>query len=846
MPCKRKVTAGLAALALIWVLFGCATTSVDLSKYTHNGVQYGKTEGRFRSRWWNYYERGRSFLEGGFYAEAEKDLRMALAGRDRDQLWPRTYGLHLIPEYFPHRELGIALYQEGRVEDSIRELDLSLKQRYSARGSYYIDLARRQWIQSSDADHESPTVVIESPTNAESVGADSVEVTGVARDDTYIAAIQIADSRYDVKLSGPEIHFSSPVTLHPGSNEIQVTVTDLAGKITVGLVAVIVDVDGPGVSFDTPVVFPGTVTGLLSDVSTVKRMVIAGNEAALTPQGNGVVAFSCKVERQGPLQPLPYEAEDAYGNRTEGIVPVEVAALSRLPNGPVFADNSLTAFPLGNHLMALAVRGEPFVVARAPDEPGAFRVELANLRDRQPCYLDEIAVNVSITGETPVKSVAVNGEALDPIPGRASQRLTRRVRLHEGSNQITAVVEDAEGRKVQETKTIERAESDLEVPKGKLGIAFLGNVARTQNPQFAEEAEGILDRVAAAPLVNKRFTVVDRSLLRELLREQELSQTVASKKGGLALRKIIPAEVMFVARVREDQQSIEIVLEGTSTETGVRVAPRVDVAGASDQLDRLIDDLGLRLSQEFPRATGQVLKGATLAAEQTEKEAVGFVTDPATAQDAALAAEADDVLRQLSSLPVVTGHFTVVDRALLKDITAEKLLAETAAQRESRAAFQTLVPARVLFSVRIDKTPGQMEITIEGVNAETGSHTGPPVSIRGPSSELDRLINELGQRLVQETPRTARREAPRAEGSVTLDLGRVKGVREYLKCLLYRFEDVVDPRTKERLGAKPVVVCEGMITGVSETASTAEVFPWEGQSMDVVKNIETGCLVVTK
>jgi hypothetical protein len=839
---------GYLGIILLALLSACATSSVDVSRYVRDGVQYGKTEGRFRSRWWNHYERGRSLLEGGFYAEAEKDLRLALAGRDRDQLWPRTYGLHLIPEYFPHRELGIALYNETRIEESIRELELSLKQRHSARGAYYVDLARRQWIRSSNADRETPTVVIESPVNEASVGTDSVEVKGVARDDTYIAAIHVADNRYDIKLSAPLIPFSCPVTLRPGSNEIRVTVTDLAGKTTVGSVAVVVDIDGPGVSFDAPVVFPGTVTGVLSDASSIKRMVIAGKEAALAPQGNGVVAFSCSIEREGSLKPLPYEAEDVYGNRTEGVVPVEVVALSELPDGPIFASSNLTMFPIGSRLTALAVNGEQLLVARVSDDPGALRAELANLHDRQPCYLDEIAVNVSITGQVPVKNVTVNGETLDPIPGRASQRLTRRVRLHEGLNQITAVVEDIEGRKAQDTKNIERTQSDLDVAKGKLGIAFLGNVVRMQSPELAEEAEGILDKLAVASVVNKRFTVVDRSILRELLREQELSQAVASRKAELALCRIIPAEVMFVARVREDQQSTEIILEGTSTETGVRIAPRVDVAGPSGQLDRLIDDLGVRLSQEFPRAKGQVLKGATLPPGQqvSEKEAVGFLSDPATAHDPTLAAEADDVLRQLSSLPAVTDHFTVVDRDLLKNVAAEQFLAKTLAARESRLASSKLVPARVLFSVRLSKTPAEVEITVEGINTQTGASIGSPVSVKGPIADLGRLVEELGRRLVRETPRLAQSGTLRPEGRVTLDLGRTKGVREYLKCLMYRFEEVLDPQTKERLGAKPVVVCEGMITGVSETASTAEVFSWEGQTADEAQTIEAGCHVVTK
>ena len=92
------------------------------------GVQY---KGRFRGRWWNYYDRGRWFLDQESWEEAEQDLRVALGGRSRDQFWPRTYGLHFLPEYFPHRELGVALYGQGRLTEAIDQLETSVDQQFS-------------------------------------------------------------------------------------------------------------------------------------------------------------------------------------------------------------------------------------------------------------------------------------------------------------------------------------------------------------------------------------------------------------------------------------------------------------------------------------------------------------------------------------------------------------------------------------------------------------------------------------------------------------------------------------------------------------------------------------------
>ena len=54
----------LAALIAIGFAGGCNTPPDK--KYFKDGRQYGVVKGLFRERWWNFYERGCSFLQGGF------------------------------------------------------------------------------------------------------------------------------------------------------------------------------------------------------------------------------------------------------------------------------------------------------------------------------------------------------------------------------------------------------------------------------------------------------------------------------------------------------------------------------------------------------------------------------------------------------------------------------------------------------------------------------------------------------------------------------------------------------------------------------------------------------------
>lgn len=76
--------------------------------------------------WWNYYQRGTTYAEGGCCQEAIRDFQAAIAQRPQDAHRARTFGLRFIP-YFPHRELGIVYYHMGRDQQAIRELETSLE-----------------------------------------------------------------------------------------------------------------------------------------------------------------------------------------------------------------------------------------------------------------------------------------------------------------------------------------------------------------------------------------------------------------------------------------------------------------------------------------------------------------------------------------------------------------------------------------------------------------------------------------------------------------------------------------------------------------------------------------------
>ena len=146
----------IAAILAVYVLLaGCA--SKENANYQREGVQYGTTKGVFHGRWWNYYERGSSYLSGKYYAEAMSDLRQALAGRGADTWRARTYGLHFV-EYFPNRELGVAYFEQGNLEEAeryLRDTDMPLGQLSGALGfseQSALSRACRRWFSASPSE----------------------------------------------------------------------------------------------------------------------------------------------------------------------------------------------------------------------------------------------------------------------------------------------------------------------------------------------------------------------------------------------------------------------------------------------------------------------------------------------------------------------------------------------------------------------------------------------------------------------------------------------------------------------------------------------------------------------
>jgi hypothetical protein len=132
-----------------------------------NGKKYGVVEGNFREEWFSYQERGDSYVAGECWEPALSDYNQAIelrTAQDRaapkpgcDQRRARTYGMHF-EDWFGHRGKGIALFNLGKIDDAIAELELSLQCTESSQAQYYLDKARAEKLKASGADAENPKI----------------------------------------------------------------------------------------------------------------------------------------------------------------------------------------------------------------------------------------------------------------------------------------------------------------------------------------------------------------------------------------------------------------------------------------------------------------------------------------------------------------------------------------------------------------------------------------------------------------------------------------------------------------------------------------------------------------
>jgi hypothetical protein len=251
-------------------------------------------------------------------------------------------------------------------------------------------------------------------------------------------------------------------------------------------------------------------------------------------------------------------------------------------------------------------------MALARTEAATAELRFTNLAEGQRYLMDEIVVSVEARSPGGIAALTIDGVPVEGlIPGATNLHLSRRLRLRGmGEHVLRAELADATGRHTTTQVTIVRAPTAIESPEERLRMAMLGNLWEGAGPRLEDEAKFIEEEVARALFQRERFDLVSRDLLPRVLEENELRAALGNRAVDPGLKSLLAADVFAVGKVRRTGESMEIIVQAVSSESA-RVLAYADVAGTAasvEDLRVLARDLALRLEQEFPKVSGEVVQ----------------------------------------------------------------------------------------------------------------------------------------------------------------------------------------------------------------------------------------------
>jgi tetratricopeptide (TPR) repeat protein len=564
-----------------------ATRFVDLARNRTPPVAVAQV---FKGTWWDYYERGVKYSDAGAWKAAIQDFRAARQQRDKEDRSARTYGVAFI-EYFPVRELGIALYQDGQYKAAVEALEKSLAAYPTAKGAYYYNLSRAALLRQAAADKAPPRIKIDAPADGLLTNALTLEVRGTAESKNQVAQVEVNGESQLIDAAVPSQPFTQVTRLAPGSNAIEVLAKDLIGQETRAVVNVVVDREGPVVVIDRAARAGGRIRleGTVFDNVRLGPLVVNGQATPLTAGTES--KFTADVA--GNETAFQIEAADSVGNFTRVRIPIP----AELRQG--------------------GIRPEPEIVPAAwrpkmQIVPSFLRTQaLAIEMEALPNEVQQESLSVSwiVTSGNPVTGVKINEDTktLRQTEAGKPQIFSHIVPLVDGPNQITITATDRTGATVTKTATVVRKVEEVEQIGSRLAVAVL---PFTQKGPASDVYGGAFESLVDALVNQGRFKVVSRDQLENILRELKLSRSaLVDQATAVRAGKLAAAEAIMVATVNESPKTVEVYAQLINTETSTVLASRdiFDPEKAPGSARAKMRELAAKLKAEYPLVGGSVV-----------------------------------------------------------------------------------------------------------------------------------------------------------------------------------------------------------------------------------------------
>ncbi|MFK5892636.1 MAG: hypothetical protein QM504_05400 [Pseudomonadota bacterium] len=259
-------------IIFISLLYGCQGNP---DKLTNNSVkntpkgskQCGITRGSFLGSWFDYYERALSFADCEMWFESEHDLKKALNKRSVDKRRVYSLGMHLVADYFPHRELGISYYYQKKYSAAKIELAISLSQFPTSKAEEYLKRIRQEIIKKQNKDTQAPQIHLKTPTQNQMMKNSEVAVSGTVIDNNFIDSLTINNIPYRYvpsfvskngvpvriarKVPKMDFNLTVPVKFTSGKGIVSIVAKDISGNISIKEIPISLDQQGPQISIKT-------------------------------------------------------------------------------------------------------------------------------------------------------------------------------------------------------------------------------------------------------------------------------------------------------------------------------------------------------------------------------------------------------------------------------------------------------------------------------------------------------------------------------------------------------------------------------------------------------------------
>jgi len=558
-------------IAVIFTLSGCQITSKRTVEKTQQGNLFNKScgvsRGSFLGSWFDYYERGLSYADCAMWLESEQDLRKALSKRSVDKRRAYSLGMHLIPDYFPNRELGVVLFYQKKYAESEKLLKISLSQFPSSKAEEYLKRVRAIQLSLNNEDTQAPVILIDTPALNSISSSTIVRVSGSVQDDSFIDKLEINGvpyryiPKFTTKQGTPvrlarrvsEMDFSIDVPLHyeKGHAIVEVVASDITGKTTRQQIKIVRDQQGPQIN-----------------LKKVEKMDSHNYHIVLDARDEHSSIKQIKINDKD----YQFQIKKVKDKISDDIV--DEVHIDEIVSGPFDQEHILVIMvdQAGNKTQAL-LKEKHFKYGDGSQESETMAPEFSFIKGREPRKtLEKMAyIEGEVGSDSVITKLQVNGENI--LNGQSKQvYFNYSAELKPGNNAFHLLAESVNGQLQQVTLNISQESSPSRSIKERLEVAHFpfpcNLMSRSPCPLSATLYENLNDKL----IERQRFQVTDRSKINHLIDitgrcEDEISDNCVVKIAERLVSKSIWEETfdnaMFVGSVTErtnnkGQTSVEI------------------------------------------------------------------------------------------------------------------------------------------------------------------------------------------------------------------------------------------------------------------------------------------------